>query len=79
MDSSQQSTVWTVPVTVRLDVKNRHIADWRSCVLGDNTMLGISYDIIDGRTYITAGIGYSNSDMLELRSDEDNFTTWIEV
>jgi hypothetical protein len=79
LDSSQQPTVWTVPFVVRMNVNNRHIADWRSCTLGDNTQLGISYDIIDGRTYITAAIGSSTSNIVELRSDELAFNSWTEV
>lgn len=79
LDSSQQPTVWTVPLTVSLNVTNRHLGDWESCILGNNTRLGISYDIIDGRTYITAGIGSNNPVMTELRSDELTFASWAEV
>jgi hypothetical protein len=79
LDSSQISTVWKVPFTVRLTVDNRHIADWESCTLGDNTRLGVSYDVIGGRTYLTAGIGLGSPNMMELRSDDTEFTSWMEV
>lgn len=79
LDSSQIPTVWDIPLLVSLNVENRHIADWRSCTLGTNTVLGISYDVIGGKTYITAGLGYNNPNMVELRSDELTFNSWFEV
>jgi hypothetical protein len=79
LDSSQEPTTWEVPFTVRLNVTNRHIAEWMSCILGDNTRLGISYDVIDGRTYLTAGIGLGSPNLVELRSDESAFDSWAEV
>jgi hypothetical protein len=79
LDSSQRATEWQVPFRVNLQVVNRHIADWESCTLGDNTRLGISYDIIGGKTYLTAGIGLGSPDMMELRSDDPEFTSWLEV
>ena len=79
LDSSQEPAIWHVPFTVRLNVDNRHIASWESCVLGTNTRLGISYDVIGGRAYITAGIGNDGPDMMTLRSDELTFDTWTEV
>jgi len=79
MDSSQIPTVWNVPMTVNLNVQNRHIADWRSCKLGADTILGISYDIIDGRTYLTAGLCTGSPVMAELASRSTAFNSWNEV
>ena len=79
MDSSQVPTVWNVPMTVNLNVQNRHIADWRSCKLGADTTLGISYDIIDGRTYLTAGLCTGTPAMAELASRSTAFNSWNEV
>jgi len=79
LDSSQEPTVWTVPVAITLAVENRHIADWTSCKLGNNTKLGLSYDIIGGRTYLTAGIGLGSPSIAELGVAESNFDSWSEV
>ena len=79
MDSSQTSTVWTVPIEINLNVVNAHLGDWTSCILGTDTILSISYDIFDGVYHITAGIGPSSATIVDLRTKETEFTTWEEV
>ena len=80
LDSSQEPTVWNVPISITLAVENRHIADWISCKLGNNTYLGLSYDIIGGRTYLTAGLGQGSPAISQLRDpDLEDISNWDEV
>ncbi len=80
LDSSQEPSVWNVPISITLAVQNRHIADWISCKLGTNTFLGLSYDIIGGRTYLTAGLGQGSPAISQLRDpDLVDISDWDEV
>jgi len=66
-------------MVVNLNVQNRHIADWQSCKLGTDTTLGLSYDIIDGRTYLTAGLCTGTPVMAQLAARSTTFANWFEV
>lgn len=79
MDSSRATTVFHTPMTVHVNVYNAHIADWTSCILGSDSRLGFSYDVLSGRTYLTIGIGSNNPSMTELRTEITSFNSWTEV
>lgn len=79
LDSSQIATTWTVPIAITTAVVNRQITQWASALGYDNVKTGISYDVIDGNTYFTIGIGPNNPNMNELGSRHSTFTSWQEV
>jgi hypothetical protein len=79
MDSSVEPSVFKTHMTVHLNVDNRHVADWTSAILGTNTVLHLSYDIIGGRKYFTAGIGSNTAPISELRGRHTEFPSWQEV
>jgi len=79
LDSSQIVTTWTVPIAITTAVINRQIAQWASALGYNNVKTGISYDVIDGTTYFTVGIGPNNPNISELGSRNRTFTSWQEV
>jgi hypothetical protein len=79
LDSSQIATTWTVPVAITTDVVNRQIAQWVSALGYGDVKTGISYDIIDGTTYLTIGIGPNNPNMNQLGVRSLSFASWQEV
>ena len=79
LDSSQIATTWTVPIEITTAVINRQIAQWASALGYDDIKTGISYDVIDGTTYFTVGIGPNDPNMNELGSRNLTFASWQEV
>jgi hypothetical protein len=46
------------PVTINLTAAlNQHLGSWTSALSSYNSVLGMSYDIIDGARYLTVGVG----------------------
>ena len=78
LDSSQDTTVINVPISVTTDIIYRNIGRWISAAGYSNSKLGVSYDIIGGATYLTLGVGINNPPVAQL-GNETSYPSWSEV
>ena len=78
LDNNSEVAVFKVPVNINLNIRRYNIARWSSALGPQTSALGLSFDYIDGKRYLTVGIG-TNSPMLSQLGTTSTFGTWSEV
>jgi hypothetical protein len=78
LDNNNEVAVFEVPIEINLDVKRYNIGRWLSALGHQTSALGLSFDYIEGKRYLTVGVG-TNSPLLSELGTIDTFTSWSEV
>lgn len=78
LDNNNEVAVFEVPIEIDLNVKRYNIGRWISALGHQTSALGLSFDYIEGKRYVTVGIG-KNSPLLSELGSVNTFTSWSEV
>jgi len=78
LDNNNEVAVFEVPIEINLDVKRYNIGRWLSALGHQTSALGLSFDYIEGKRYLTVGVG-TNSPLLSELGTIDTFNSWSEV
>lgn len=78
LDSSNEIAIYNVPIEINLNVKRYNIGRWISALGHQTSALGLSFDYIEGKRYLTVGVG-TNGPLLSELGTIDTFTSWSEV
>ena len=78
LDSSTEPVYISTPIRITTNVRYENIGYWESALGYNDTKLGITYDWIGGKRYLTVGIGQGNPLITNL-DNESAWPAWEEV